>query len=160
MGYLDQELSAAEIGDLSVLEAAATAPLSNVARRPGESLASWGKRLKAGDAAAANAKTRSGKSSSAFEQSHPRGRGGEWVLKNGSNGQEVRAVQSRVGVKTDGRYGRLTTAAVKRFQRRHGLKVDGIVGAQTVAALMGNRRAAQVKAGVLSAADRRWLASH
>lgn len=92
------------------------------------------------------------------EALHPRGRGGQWTAKQGSSGQEVKGIQSKVGAKTDGKFGGLTRRAVMRYQRRHGLQIDGVVGAQTVAAMMGKRRAAQVKVGAMSAADRRWLA--
>lgn len=163
MKYLDQHLGPDEVGDLSVLESSAAAPLSNLSRRAGESLSSWGKRLKAGDTALAakktTARTRSGAPATAFNQSHPRGRGGQWIVKSGSTGHEARAVQSQVGASVDGKYGNQTTAAVKAFQRKHGLQVDGVVGAQTIAAMQGRARAAQVKAGAMSAADRRWLLS-
>lgn len=162
MGYLDAEIKPDELGDLSVLEASATPPLSNLARRAGESLSSWGKRLKAGDAGLAakqTSRTRSGAPATAFNQSHPRGRGGQWIVKSGSSAHDVRAVQSQVGASIDGKYGNQTTAAVKAFQRKHGLQVDGVVGAQTIAAMQGRARAAQVKAGAMSAANRRWLLS-
>jgi peptidoglycan hydrolase-like protein with peptidoglycan-binding domain len=165
VSYLRQELRPDEVGDLSVLEASSPAPEANLPRRPGESLGSWGKRLKAGDASLAakqkkGQRTRSGGSATAFSQAHPRGRGGQWIFKQGASGAEVKAIQSRVGVKTDGSYGKLTTQAVMAFQRRHGLQVDGRVGAQTVAAMRGKQRAAQVKAGAMSAADRQWLLRH
>lgn len=145
---------------VTVLEASSSAPLSNLHRRPGESLSAWGKRLKAGDASLATKqkkRTRSGGSSTSFSQAHPRGRGGQWIYKSGSSGTEVRSIQSKVGAKVDGQYGAGTKQAVERFQRKHGLVVDGVVGAQTVAAMMGKRRASQVKTGKMSAADRRWL---
>ena len=44
----------------------------------------------------------------------------------------VRAVQSTVGVSTDGYYGPLTRAAVRRYQASHGLVVDGIAGPRTM----------------------------
>lgn len=160
MRYLDQDVTADELGNLSALESAAAAPLSNLTRRPGESLAAWGKRLKGGDrtlAAKQKTRTRSGGSTSAFDQLHPRGRGGQWIVKQGATGAEARAVQSQVGAKVDGDFGTLTKQAVMAFQRKHHIQVDGIVGAQTVAAMMGKRRAAQVKAGAMTPADRRWL---
>lgn len=159
-----------------VREASSAAPMSNVKRLPGESLASWGTRLKAGDKALAAkqaskkgrskgatsaAKTRSGASAAgqAFEKLHPRGRGGVWIVKGGDSGAATSAVQQKVGAKVDGQFGSQTTAAVKRFQRQHGLQVDGQVGAQTIAAMKGQRNAAQVKIGAMSAADRTWLLS-
>lgn len=165
MTYLEQDLAVAELGDLTALEAASSTPLSNLSRRPGESFTSWGQRLKAGDASLAasqksktSRRTRSGGSATAFNQQHPRGRGGQWIYKSGSTGAEVKGIQSKLGAKVDGQYGNLTRQAVMTFQRRHGLKVDGMVGSQTVAAMRGNARASQVKTGAMSAADRRWLA--
>lgn len=157
-GALAMELDADEIGDLSLLEAAASkAPLSNAKRRSGESLGSWGKRLKAGDRAnERKAKTRGGKDAE-FEKKHPRNRAGEWTVKQGAKGDEVRRIQRRVGAKVDGAFGPKTAAAVRAFQRKHGLKVDGIVGRQTVAAMRGNANADQITPGALTAKDRRFL---
>lgn len=172
MGYLDADLGVEDLGDLSLLVrestgagSRTTVPLANLARRPGESLTSWGKRLKAGDAALAakktssSSRTRSGAPASSFNQAHPRGRGGQWIVKSGASGHDARAVQSQVGATVDGQFGGKTRQAVMAFQRKHGLQVDGVVGAQTAAAMRGNARAAQVKTGAMSAADRRWLLS-
>ena len=57
------------------------------------------------------------------------------VLKLGSSGEAVAALQRKLGIGADGVFGRQTRAAVKRFQRRRGLTVDGIAGPQTLAAL-------------------------
>jgi peptidoglycan hydrolase-like protein with peptidoglycan-binding domain len=57
------------------------------------------------------------------------------VLKLGSTGPRVAAVQKWLGVTVDRIYGPATKRAVKRFQRRHGLSADGIVGPATWAAL-------------------------
>lgn len=57
------------------------------------------------------------------------------TVKKGSNGPAVADVQRRVGVLADGKFGKGTEAAVKRFQSAHGLKPDGIVGPNTWAAL-------------------------
>jgi lysozyme family protein len=57
------------------------------------------------------------------------------VLKKGSRGAAVTALQRRLGVAADGVFGRQTRAAVKRFQRRNGLVADGVVGPATLAAL-------------------------
>lgn len=46
-------------------------------------------------------------------------------------GDDIKAVQRKVGVKVDGIYGPITERAVRDYQRRHGLTVDGIVGPQT-----------------------------
>jgi peptidoglycan hydrolase-like protein with peptidoglycan-binding domain len=98
------------------------------------------------------------------ENLHPRGKkgstgGGKFVAK-GSSGQEVRAVQRRIGSRVDGTFGDKTRAAVMAFQKRHGLKVDGVVGRQTVAALRGRKDAKRVKVGSLSQADLSFLSGH
>jgi len=93
---------------------------------------------------------------------HPRGRagtraGGKFVSK-GSGGSAVRAVQRRVGVKVDGKYGSHTARAVRSYQKRHGLKVDGIVGRQTSLALRGHYNAARkATPGAMHSIDRRRL---
>lgn len=45
----------------------------------------------------------------------------------GSRGTVVKRIQQRVGVRADGRYGRLTAGAVKRWQRSHHQRVTGVV---------------------------------
>jgi peptidoglycan hydrolase-like protein with peptidoglycan-binding domain len=57
------------------------------------------------------------------------------VLKRGSTGPRVAAVQKWLGLTVDRVYGPATKRAVKRFQRRHGLRADGIVGPATWATL-------------------------
>ena len=57
------------------------------------------------------------------------------VLKVGSTGPRVAAVQKWLGLTVDRVYGPATKRAVKRFQRRHGLTADGIVGPATWTAL-------------------------
>ena len=57
------------------------------------------------------------------------------VLKIGSTGPRVAAVQKWLGLSVDRVYGPATKRAVKRFQRRHRLTADGIVGPATWAAL-------------------------
>jgi cell wall-associated NlpC family hydrolase len=63
------------------------------------------------------------------------------LLKFGSRGPAVAALQRRLGIEADGIFGPITRAAVRTFQQRHGLLVDGIVGPQTRGAL---RRGASV----------------
>lgn len=92
-----------------------------------------------------------------FEEAHPRGRGGQWVAKQGASGQAVSSIQAQVGTTVDGQYGNQTRQAVIAFQRKHGLQVDGKVGAQTVAAMRGNKNAAGVTPGGMTATDRAWL---
>lgn len=50
---------------------------------------------------------------------------------NVMTGEDVKAIQSKVGTKVDGLFGPLTRAAVIKYQKAHGLKVDGYVGPQT-----------------------------
>ena len=57
------------------------------------------------------------------------------VLRVGSTGSAVKAVQRKLRVRATGYYGPETEAAVKRFQRRKGLKADGVVGPATARAL-------------------------
>jgi peptidoglycan hydrolase-like protein with peptidoglycan-binding domain len=59
------------------------------------------------------------------------------LLKLGSRGSAVVAVQRALGISADGIFGPRTRAAVRAFQVRHGLTVDGIVGPQTRSALFG-----------------------
>ena len=53
------------------------------------------------------------------------------VLKRGMRGQDVMAVQERLGIRADGIYGPRTVSAVTRYQRSYGLKADGMFGSQT-----------------------------
>ena len=74
------------------------------------------------------------------------------ALAPGSKGQAVKRVQSKLGVKADGIFGRHTSQAVRDFQRRQQLAVDGIVGSKTFAKLYPRDRAndvAQAKTGAL-----------
>ncbi|MFL5826372.1 MAG: transglycosylase family protein [Thermoleophilaceae bacterium] len=57
------------------------------------------------------------------------------VLRSGSSGPSVSALQQALGIAADGSFGSQTLAAVKRYQRAHGLVVDGVVGPQTAGSL-------------------------
>ena len=57
------------------------------------------------------------------------------VLKLGSIGNEVKALQEKLNLKADRIFGPITEEAVKDFQRSNGLEVDGIVGANTLSKL-------------------------
>jgi putative chitinase len=48
-------------------------------------------------------------------------------LKNGSNGEDVKKIQSKLGLTPDGGFGPKTEAAVKAWQTANGLTADGIV---------------------------------
>lgn len=58
------------------------------------------------------------------------------ILKKGSKGNEVKQLQSLLGIEQDGIFGVATESAVKNFQSSHGLTVDGIVGSNTWKTLM------------------------
>ncbi len=63
---------------------------------------------------------------------------GHTVVRSGvryQEGDDVKAVQRKLGIKQDGLYGPTTAAHVKGFQRLHKLNVDGIVGPATAKAL-------------------------
>ncbi|MBQ8159912.1 MAG: peptidoglycan-binding protein, partial [Clostridia bacterium] len=72
-------------------------------------------------------------------------------LKEGSEGQAVRALQKRLkelGFYTgavDGSYGKETTAAVMSFQVSRGLKADGVAGSGTLSALYSSKATATPK---------------
>lgn len=58
------------------------------------------------------------------------------LLKKGSRGQDVKDLQTALGIiANDGIFGLGTEVRVKEFQRSHGLTADGMVGAQTWAKL-------------------------
>jgi hypothetical protein len=57
------------------------------------------------------------------------------VLKVGSRGPAVVALQEELGIPADGVFGKQTKRAVKRYQRNHGLEVDGIAGPATLSSL-------------------------
>lgn len=60
------------------------------------------------------------------------------VLKLGSNGSEVKALQKALGIAQDGIFGKDTENAVRTFQAVNGLTVDGIVGQATLSAINKN----------------------
>lgn len=53
------------------------------------------------------------------------------LLKIGSKGCDVQALQRLLGLEDDGIFGKNTEAAVKKWQTAHGLVADGIVGDKT-----------------------------
>ena len=63
------------------------------------------------------------------------------LMRRGSRGPAVRALQQRLGVAADGIFGEQTRAAVQRVQQGAGISADGIVGPATRAALAGGSAA-------------------
>ena len=57
------------------------------------------------------------------------------TLREGMQGQDVKRLQTMLGISADGQFGPKTTAAVKAIQKLKGLVVDGIAGPATWAAL-------------------------
>lgn len=50
------------------------------------------------------------------------------LLKNGSTGDDVKELQLKLGILSDGEFGNKTEAAVKKWQSDNGLTPDGVVG--------------------------------
>ena len=59
------------------------------------------------------------------------------LLKKGDNNENVKLLQSKLGVDPIGNFGPATEAAVKAFQTKNGLIADGIVGDGTWNKIMG-----------------------
>lgn len=57
------------------------------------------------------------------------------LLKNGSKGEEVKQLQSKLGLKADGMFGPGTEKALKEWQTKNGLNPDGIAGQNTLSKL-------------------------
>jgi len=53
------------------------------------------------------------------------------LLKKGSRGEEVKQLQTALGIGSDGVFGSGTETAVKKFQKDNGLAIDGLVGPGT-----------------------------
>ena len=58
------------------------------------------------------------------------------VLRRGMTGEDVKELQTLLGITADGQFGKATEKSVKIFQLDHGLKVDGIVGPVTLKKLL------------------------
>ena len=61
----------------------------------------------------------------------------ERLLLRGAKGDDVKALQARLGVPDDGVFGPKTQRSVREFQERNGLRADGVVGAKTLAKING-----------------------
>ena len=59
------------------------------------------------------------------------------LLKNGSKGEEVKQLQTLLGLSADGSFGPMTEAKVKEWQTKNGLTADGIVGPSTWGKMFG-----------------------
>ena len=59
------------------------------------------------------------------------------LLKNGSKGEEVKQLQTKLGLTADGAFGPGTEAKVKEWQAANGLTADGIVGSGTWTKMFG-----------------------
>ena len=59
------------------------------------------------------------------------------LLKNGSKGEDVKQLQTLLGLSADGNFGPMTETKVKEWQAKNGLAADGIVGDGTWGKMFG-----------------------
>ena len=71
------------------------------------------------------------------------------ILKNGSKGEEVKALQAKLGLVADGNFGPGTEKAIKEWQTKNGLTADGIIGPASLEKLGLKVVAAVIKEDVL-----------
>ena len=57
----------------------------------------------------------------------------EFLLKQGTRGDTVKALQTKLGVNADGQFGPGTEKAVREYQKKNGLVADGLAGPATLA---------------------------
>lgn len=57
------------------------------------------------------------------------------LLRRGTRGTTVKALQEKLGIDADGKFGPGTAKAVQAFQEENGLTADGMVGPDTLAKL-------------------------
>jgi len=81
-----------------------------------------------------------------YEAYNASAKAGARVLRQYSNGADVKVVQKAVGASQDGAYGPDTVKAVKAYQKRHKLADDGVVGPDTWAKILGQRPPTPTKA--------------
>jgi putative chitinase len=62
------------------------------------------------------------------------------ILKVGSKGEDVKKLQAKLGLGSDGVFGSGTEAAVKKWQASNGLTADGIVGEGTWTKMFGTKQ--------------------
>ena len=77
----------------------------------------------------------SGSSGGSTSPGGPSASVGTPLLRLGSTGKAVVALQRALRIGADGEFGRMTHSAVVSFQRKHGLEADGVVGPRTWRAL-------------------------
>jgi len=65
------------------------------------------------------------------------------LLKLGSEGEDVKKLQIKLGIDPIGKFGPKTDTAVKAWQSQNGLTADGVVGPSTWAKLMGENVVSQ-----------------
>lgn len=53
------------------------------------------------------------------------------TLRHGMWGEDIKEMQKALRLNADGKFGKLTMEAVKRFQAEHGLPSDGVIGPKT-----------------------------
>mgnify|MGYP001458557940 CR=1 FL=1 len=58
------------------------------------------------------------------------------VLKIGAKGEDVKYIQTLLGITADGSYGPITASKVKEWQAQKKLKTDGIIGPQSISAMI------------------------
>jgi putative chitinase len=73
------------------------------------------------------------------------------LLKNGSNGDDVKKLQAKLGLAADGIFGAGTEAKVKEWQAANGLAADGIVGEGTWSKMFGGVAPSVIKEDVVIA---------
>jgi putative chitinase len=74
------------------------------------------------------------------------------LLKRGDNNEDVKKLQSKLGVEPLGNFGPKTEVAVKAWQAANGLTADGVVGPATWAKIMGESIATQVATPIVTPA--------
>ena len=62
------------------------------------------------------------------------------ILKLGSTGEDVKALQEKLGLKADGSFGPGTEKAVKEWQSKNGLTPDGVVGDKSWSLLLEGKK--------------------
>jgi len=73
------------------------------------------------------------------------------LLKVGSTGEDVKKLQTKLGLTADGSFGAKTETTVKDWQSKNGLTADGIVGDGTWSKMFGGEAPAVIKEDVVIA---------